>query len=491
MYIGSQNQLKAYDQYLMDHGYSIYELIDKASDCLKSHFKVYDHIGLLVGPGNNGADALSLGIKLSNMGKDVKLYYVGDHHKFSSGNQFYFDMCENNNISLIQLSEDSLTSFQESLQDFEVIGDGFFGFGLNSAPRGLYATIISLINSHFDGDVLAIDIPTGLNCNTGQPYANTLYATKTIALSALKEGFLNPDSTTFTGEVIVEELDIDNPFEEAGLLRYFTIDDAKRMLKKRKYDGYKNYYGVDLLVAGSAQYKGAALLAAKGAIASGAGILHVSTAKEVADLLPLYLPEAISEVRPNNLSHEMMKKFDAICIGPGLGLDMDAYHCFLDVIEHSDCPLIIDADALTILSNNIDLLDRQKRPVILTPHLGEFRRLCAFSSDDDLMEVAVSFAKEHHCILVLKGPHTIVTDGQHSYRNASGNKAMAVGGMGDTLAGIMTAFLGSHYQAIEAAMLAVFVHGFAGDLVAQENYTVLPEALSKVIPHAMYLIEEQ
>ena len=263
------------------------------------------------------------------------------------------------------------------------------------------------------------------------------------------------------------------------------------MLKKRKYDGYKNYYGVDLLVAGSAQYKGAALLAAKGAIASGAGILHVSTAKEVADLLPLYLPEAISEVRPNNLSHEMLKKFDAICIGPGLGLDMDVYHCFLDVIEHTDCPLIIDADALTILSNNIDLLDRQKRPVILTPHLGEFRRLCAFSSDDDLMEVAVSFAKEHHCILVLKGPHTIVTDGQHSYRNASGNKAMAVGGMGDTLAGIMTAFLGSHYQAIEAAMLAVFVHGFAGDLVAQENYTVLPEALSKVIPHAMYLIEEQ
>ena len=263
------------------------------------------------------------------------------------------------------------------------------------------------------------------------------------------------------------------------------------MLKERKYDGYKNYYGVDLLVAGSAQYKGAALLATKGAVASGAGIVHLSSAKEVVDIMPLYLPEAISEIRPGSYSREMLKKFDAICIGPGLGLDMDAYHCFIDVIENSSCPLIIDADGLTILSNNLELLDRQQRPIILTPHLGEFKRLCDFSGDDQLTEVAINFAKEHHCILVLKGPHTLVTDGKHSYKNASGNKAMAVGGMGDTLAGMMTAFLGGHYQAIEAAILAVYIHGFTGDLIARDHYTVLPEELSKMIPHAMSLIGQK
>ena len=246
--------------------------------------------------------------------------------------------------------------------------------------------------------------------------------------------------------------------------------------------------GVDLLVAGSAQYKGAALLATKGAVASGAGIVHLSSAKEVVDIMPLYLPEAISEIRPGSYSHEMLKKFDAICIGPGLGLDMDAYHCFIDVIENSSCPLIIDADGLTILSNNLELLDRQQRPIILTPHLGEFKRLCDFSGDDQLTEVAINFAKEHHCILVLKGPHTLVTDGKHSYKNASGNKAMAVGGMGDTLAGMMTAFLGGHY---EAAILAVYIHGFTGDLIARDHYTVLPEELSKMIPHAMSLIGQK
>ena len=491
MYIGSQNQLKAYDQYLMDHGYSIYELVDKASDCLKKHFMDYDQIGLLVGPGNNGADALSLGIKLANEGKDVKLYYIGNHQKFSAGNQFYFDICENNNLTLIELSDEKLDDFLKDLSVLDVMGDGFFGFGLNSAPRGLYATVISMINSHFEGDVIAIDIPTGLNCNTGKPYANTLYASKTIALSALKEGFLNPDSSTFTGEVIVEELAIDNPFEQAGLVKYFDRSDARKMLKERKYDGYKNYYGVDLLVAGSTQYKGAALLATKGAVASGAGIVHLSSAKEVVDIMPLYLPEAISEIRPGSYSREMLKKFDAICIGPGLGLDMDAYHCFIDVIENSSCPLIIDADGLTILSNNLELLDRQQRPIILTPHLGEFKRLCDFSGDDQLTEVAINFAKEHHCILVLKGPHTLVTDGKHSYKNASGNKAMAVGGMGDTLAGMMTAFLGGHYQAIEAAILAVYIHGFTGDLIARDHYTVLPEELSKMIPHAMSLIGQK
>ena len=126
--------------------------------------------------------------------------------------------------------------------------------------------------------------------------------------------------------------------------------------------------------------------------------------------------------------------------------------------------------------------------MVLTPHIGEFKRLCHVEDYPDLMIAAQSFASQYHCILVLKGPHTIVTDGKSSYRIASGNKAMAVGGMGDTLAGIITSLLGQGYEPLEAAILGVYIHGRAGDEVAKQAYTVIPEKLIEEIPHTMALL---
>lgn len=141
--------------------------------------------------------------------------------------------------------------------------------------------------------------------------------------------------------------------------------------------------------------------------------------------------------------------------------------------------------ALTILSAHTDLLKQQNRDIILTPHLGEFQRLCPFDSQDDMLLVAQDFAKEHHVVLVLKGPYTIVTNGQESYRIRAGNKAMATGGMGDVLAGIITSLVGQGYPALQAAMLGVFIHGYTGDLLAKEAYTVIPSKLIEFIPKAM------
>lgn len=178
-------------------------------------------------------------------------------------------------------------------------------------------------------------------------------------------------------------------------------------------------------------------------------------------------------------------KYQAILIGCGLGQSIDSYRHVIDVFSMSHQPLVVDADALTILSSNLDLLKNQERDIILTPHMGEFRRLCEFDEHSDMLFVARNFALKHHVILVLKGPYTIVTDGQESYRIFAGNKAMASGGMGDTLAGIITSLLGQGYSGLQAAMLGVYIHGRAGDCLAKEAYTIIPSKLIDIIPQTM------
>lgn len=491
MYVGSQQELKNYDQYLLNHGYTIEELIDRASDCLLPHFKEYTNIGILVGPGNNGADGLSLAYKLHQLKRRVTVFYVGDPERFSKGNQFYFKKCEDADINMILVDDDVIDMLTERVNEFNVIADSFFGFGLNSAPRGMYKRVIDTINKYFLNEVIAIDIPTGLDCNSGKPYSTVVFASQTIALTAMKQGFLNPESQMVTGEVIVEELKIDNPFMEAGLYGIYTQKQASKDLKERKFDGYKNYYGTDLLIVGSKQYRGAPILAAKGAVYSGAGITKVLSDSSVISFLPQVIPEAIGIERPQTLNAEDLEGYAAILIGCGLGLDEQAQSYVESVLKESDAPLVIDADALTILSQHLDWLDSQHRPVILTPHMGEFKRLLHNKDIDDPMSEAQKFAQKYHVIMVLKGPYTMVTDGHTSYRIESGNKAMAVGGMGDTLAGVITAFAGQKYDALTAAALGVFIHGLSGDMLAEDRYTVLPEELSANIPHAMYLVNSK
>lgn len=481
MYIGTQDLLKQYDAYLLTHGHTIEELVDLASDALYDSFEKYDHFAILVGPGNNGADGLSLGLKLKEAGKEVTYYYTGDIGKLSQANRYYREKCDED--SLIYVDEENLDFID--FNQYDCIVDGFFGFGLNSAPRGMYKLIIEKINTTYLGKVGAIDIPTGLNCNTGKAYTGALKAHFTVSLTALKQGFLDPRSIEYTGEVYLKTLKVEDCFKEAGLFEYIGEEYAKEHLRERNYNGYKNIYGVDGLVVGSNQYTGAPLLATKAAYYTGAGIVKTLTTEKVANLLPLYIPEAIPVVRPNIFHYDDFDGYDALLIGCGLGLDENAFRAVIDIMTASICPLVLDADALTIISRNMHLLEKQDRSIILTPHIGEFKRLCKVDDYPDLMIAAQSFAKQYHLTLVLKGPHTIVTDGTTSYRIASGNKAMAVGGMGDTLAGIITSLLGQGYEALEAAALGVYIHGKAGDEIASNAYTVIPEILIEDIPHVM------
>lgn len=490
MYVGSQSLMKNYDQCLLDHGYTILELVDKASQCLLNHIHG-QRLSILCGPGNNGADGLSLAIKLNDLGKRVDVYIFEDQNHLSTANRYYLDLCYEYGIHVILLNDDILDEMMNEMRQSDVIVDAMFGFGLNSSPRGLYQSVIEEINQLYDQDIIAVDIPTGLDCNTGIPYQSVVCATQTITLSAMKNGFLNPDSISFTGKVILEILDVDDVFEEAGLYQLADDKVVAPMIKSRRFDGHKGDYGHIALITGCQDYKGASLLSAKSAVYTGSGITTVMTTQEVIDSLTVYCPEVTTQLRAPVLRKEDFEKYNAILIGCGLGLSIDSYRYVIDVFSLSYQPLVIDADALTILSSHLDLLKNQERDIILTPHLGEFKRLCDVKENDDMLFVAKEFAKKYQVTLVLKGPFTIVTDGQESYRIFAGNKAMATGGMGDVLAGIITSLLGQGYSALNAAVLGVYIHGYTGDRIAEKHYTVIPSHLIEGIPQSMSEIQKK
>lgn len=489
MYIGSQELMKNYDTYLLEHGYSIIELVDKASDCLLKHI-CYDKNVIVCGPGNNGADGLSLALKLHEILKEV-MVVIFDDQRISEANRYYLDLCLEKDLNVQYVHQDNFEYIFQTMKEADAIIDAMFGFGLNSSPRGMYQEVIDEINCLYDQEIIAIDIPTGLNCNTGKPYSSVVCATQTITLTAFKNGFLNPDSAFFTGKVIVEELDVDDVFDEVGLYQLIGFKEARSILKKRQYDGYKGTYGYAGLIAGSLQYKGAALLCTKACVYSGTGITTLISLPEVIESLTLYTPEATSAIRQTDIDKESFKKYHALLIGCGIGLDIESYRLFHEVMTKTSQPLLIDADALTILSTCLDLLYKQQRPIVLTPHIGEMKRLCTIDEKDDLLMVAKNFAKKYHITLVLKGPQTIVTNGEESYRVHAGNEAMATGGMGDVLSGIIVSFLAQGYKAIDACLLGVYLHGYTADQLAKDAYTVIPSRLIERIPVSMKEIEKK
>lgn len=479
MYIGSQYLMKKYDECLLEKGYTIEELVDKASDVLMKYMKK-DSYAIFCGPGNNGADGLSLALKLFNKNKKIKIYAF-DTLRTSYAYRYYFDKCKASDIEIEIIDDNVVDNLRNELSVFDVIVDGIFGFGLNSAVKGIYGRVIDEINLLFEQDVISIDIPSGLDCNHGVPMGSVICATQTITFNALKNSFLNLDTRLYTGELIIDFLDIDDVSEEVGLYELYEKKNAFMHLKKRLFNAHKGMYGKVGVLAGCEKYKGAALLASKSAVYSGAGVVGLISEKEVLDSLIYFVPEAITI----NLNDYKEHEFSSLLVGSGLGLSFESYNKVENVFNEMNIPLVVDGDGLTILSENLDLLKNYKNSIVLTPHIGEFKRLLHKDELDDLLMLAKEFALEYKCVVVLKGPYTIVSDGYESYRVHSGNKAMATAGMGDVLAGIIVSLLGQGYTPITAATLGVYIHGYCGDKIAKNSYTVIPSQLIEQIPLAM------
>lgn len=279
-------------------------------------------------------------------------------------------------------------------------------------------------------------------------------------------------------------------------IKELNHDSVLQILPDRNPDGHKGTFGRILLICGSRGYTGAAALAAMGALRAGAGLVYLAVPESI------YAIEAVKLTEPvilpmadfdGKLSVEALKditalipKMDAVLIGPGIGVG-EGTLCVLDaVLREAKCPVVVDADGITLLSKHKDILRGRTYPTVLTPHAGEFARLWGPVGQDRIGS-AIALAEALGCIVLLKGRGTVVTDGISCYRNPTGNPGMAVGGCGDLLAGILTALLGQGIAPLEATACAAWIHGAAGDLCAADlgQYAMLPSDMLAKLPRLL------
>ena len=272
--------------------------------------------------------------------------------------------------------------------------------------------------------------------------------------------------------------------------------DVNKLLPKRRDISHKGDYGRVLLLCGSRGFTGAAALAAMGALRSGAGVVYLAvpesiyTIEAVKLLEPVIIPvddqDGMYSVRAKNTILSLLPKMDAVLIGPGIGQSGGTFDMVKTVLENSECPVILDADGINVLSEHKDILRDRNMPTILTPHDGEFCRLGKNIGEDRCASAAL-LAKDLGCIVLLKGHHTVITDGKICYINDTGNPGMATGGSGDVLAGIIVSLLGQGLDPLAAASCGAWLHGAAGDICAQEigQYGMLPQDMVRVLPRLL------
>ena len=280
------------------------------------------------------------------------------------------------------------------------------------------------------------------------------------------------------------------------MIRRLNHELVLSLLPDRNPWGHKGNFGKILLLCGSRGYTGAAFFAAMGALRAGAGLVFLGVPESIYGIEAVKLNEPVIFPLPDaggRLSADAvpeiltrLPQMDAVLVGPGLGQSEGTLAVVRAVLEKAECPVVVDADGINVLSAHRDLLRGRKSPTILTPHDGEFARLGGVIGEDR-MAAAAALAEELGCVVLLKGHETCITDGTDGYLNPTGNPGMAVGGSGDVLAGVITALLGAGLSPLEAAACGAWLHGAAGDRCAAElgQYGMLPTDMLSALPRLM------
>ena len=433
------------------------------------------------GPGNNGGDGLAAARILMDMGWRVKCVLVGKREKMTPDCREMERRLEESGGVLEDFDPENV----EPYFGYDVSIDALFGVGLNSDLRPDAAVAVRRMG--LSQWVVSADVPSGIHADTGDVMGAAVKADVTVTFSRGKPGLYVGKGAAHSGRVVVADIGIPDDLYPARPQTMLVEKDLLN-LHKRPVDGHKGDFGRLFILAGSRGYTGAAALCARAAVRGGAGLVTVAVPEDVYPIVAMKCDEAMVWPWPGDDGEivEKAKGCDATLIGPGLGQGARAEKLVLTLMKELACPIILDADGLNIISRHIDVLDERKDLTILTPHDGEFARLsgCGLPIRDRL-SAARGFAKRHHCVLVLKGHRTITTSWNGWCGvNSTGNSGMAKGGSGDALAGLMAALTA---QDMADPTLAVWIHGRAGDLAAEDKgeYGMTPSDLIEQIPYTI------
>ncbi|SDM81146.1 yjeF C-terminal region, hydroxyethylthiazole kinase-related/yjeF N-terminal region [Daejeonella rubra] len=463
------------------------DLMESASNAFIYAFKqdvptIDSLISVYCGTGNNGGDGLAIARLLKENAYDRISVKIA---RFSAKESADFSAnLERLKLTGIPITEITNTDvFPE--ENAEVIIDALIGSGLNKALQGDLKSLVIHLNQ-LQKKVIAVDIPTGLPSEGPiDPDACILKASLCVCFQRPKINFFFPESAKALERFKVVEIGLDEQFiqSQAGPWKYIEEKDIRYSIKPRKAFSHKGTYGHALIIAGYTETMGAALLCADACLHSGAGLTTACIPENGYSALNSFAPEVMILPRSELILGKSLEKYSSIAIGPGLGTDKEATDLLEYVLNFNKARIVIDADAINILAANTELLTKLPKDCIICPHVKEFDRLFGKSNSWwDRVTLALKKAKEFNLIILLKNQYTfIVTPDGDILINPTGNPGMAVGGMGDILTGMIASFLAQSYPAIEAAMLAAYIHGAAGDQLIQMN-SIPPRYITEQIP---------
>ncbi|HVV55296.1 MAG TPA: NAD(P)H-hydrate dehydratase, partial [Mucilaginibacter sp.] len=489
------SQIREADAYTIAHEpIASIDLMERASKAFVgwfvNHFPEQQKIiAVYCGPGNNGGDGLAIARMLNKHGYQKISVKITRFSERSSGDF-------NTNLERLRKTNVPVAEIQRG-EDFpqekaEIIIGALLGTGLNKPLSGDYERLVNYLNS-LKKTVVSVDVPTGLPSDgVVDPDAAVLRSDLVITFQQPKISFLLPESGPHIECWQAVGIGIDEAFIRSLDSPYQLVEekDIRKRLKPRHRFSNKGTYGHSLIIAGQPETMGAALLCASACAYTGSGLTTACIPQSGLTALNSYLPEIMAIVRRGEDIPEIdWDKFNAVAIGPGLGKDEYALQLLTSLLKSYKRPVVIDADGLNLLSANPGLWNFVPKGSILTPHMKEFDRLFGdHTSWWERLQTGRKKAMEHGVYIVLKNDYTIsMTPGDKLYFNSTSNAAMASGGMGDVLTGVITALLAQGYSSEDACIIGNFIHGKAGDELALPNrmHVVLPGRLAAQLPVTM------
>lgn len=467
---------------------------------------------IICGKGNNGGDGFVVARYLHNLGAKVTCLVLCDFKEIKGDAAINFkilrkiikDEQASKSLKLLPLTN---LKMLPKLKGFDFIVDAIFGTGFSGKLSDYYLQIIKWVNNQ-NLPVISIDIPSGVNGETGSVLTTAIKSDLTVTMGYKKTGLLIGKSVDYINDLKLIDISIPNYLIQKKKLKTFEVElgDVNKVFPKRLKTVHKYSVGKVLVLAGSVGYTGAATLASLATIKTGAGAVILCAPNKVYSILAKKLTEVmvfpLDSTNEGSIalsSYSALKKHlewaDVLVIGPGISLNSETSELVLKIISEFESTMVIDADAITILSKKLEVLKKKKsKEIILTPHLGEFSRLVKLKTEEienNKLFISKEFAKENNVVLVLKGaPSITVTNDGYVFINSTGNPGMATAGSGDVLSGIIAGLSAQGLNPVQAAYSGVFLHGLSGDiakdyrgiksLTASDILQFIPEAIKKI-----------
>ncbi len=499
-------EMKELDQKTMELGFPGILLMDTAGRGvaeIAARIIENNHEKILVfaGKGNNGGDGLVAARFLDMWGCHVQVITLAGKNAFQGDSEVNYKICELRGINITDFSDNNLEEIKAKISTASMVIDAMLGTGLQGDVRGNYSQIIDLINQ-IRPRVLAVDIPSGLNGADGTIHGRAIRADYTATMAYAKLGLCLYPGREYKGELNIIDLGIpENLLNEINYNHFMLSgEEAALLLPGRDVAGHKGSFGKIGVLGGSTGFAGAPVLAGTSALKLGCGLVKLAVPERIESRIVSRCPELTTVGLVDNKKgivfeaisgiKKMIEEVDILAVGPGLGVTTDTRELIKVILSEANIPVVLDADGLNAITD-LDIFNRSKSEIIITPHPGEMARLTGLKIKEvnqNRVNIARDFAGKYGVYLVLKGASTVIAfpDGR-VYINPTGNDGMASAGSGDVLTGMIASLLGQGLEAEKAAVLGTYLHGLAGDIAAEKltPYSLMANDITENIPAAI------